>query len=1793
MRIVIDLQACQNGSRDRGIGRYALAIAKALIRLGRGHDYRIVLSDAFPDTILDVRRALEGVLPQEHILIFSLPDRTSSTDPDNSWRTRAAEILRGHFINGLSPDLLFVPSLFEGYWDRTVVSVEPAPYPVAVTLHDLIPLEYPHQHLPGENDRAGYLHKIANVRQADLLIAISDFVAGEATTRLGIAPDRVVSTPSGVDNWFRIAAPGTIDRAELMRRYGISRPFVLNTSPLEFRKNIEGLVAGFASMRADIRARHQLVIVGKMSAHGYRHVAALAAAEGLAEDAVLLAGFVPDEDLVALYNECELFAFASLSEGFGLPVLEAMACGAPVVGSSTTSIPEVIGRDDLLFDPLDASAMGRAMERVLADPALQAELRAYGPARAATFSWEKAATAVLAAFERSHADRGARFGSSPPVRSATGRLRIALVASTMAPQHYLADRAIALATALAERHEVIVICQESAADDQWVRGAFETRDPAWLDTHAASFDHIVYSADPTAGDHFIEIMAEHPGMLVLHEPLGRPPAALPIDGRLPLGLQRALFATRGYAGLIDALAGNIPPMQVHAMASEQLRKHATVTLGKSSEAGAEPFMPPLVRSAVAAAMFRAEQDIPAGVPLVAGFATDEEAAAPLVQAFRSSRAAQEANGYMVLYVAAERPRAATDPAGRMFGNVVRLDTLDTVYRGLASAADISVLAAGLPASFRIGIVQDAARCGQAPAWTATAGAIDIFALGAAIDAGHTIATRNAVRSTDPIQLPAPLPADLVDRIEGALRVPRSGIATDRHALVAALPAVVRGVRPDSGDLAAFAVAMARNEAHHRSPATYCDISAFAAPGATRRLDPLSREFLQTVLHRGGRGMRAVYADGARFIEANHYLHKLIGLEAASVPDRSVDIRPGDRVIGFDILASFQSPSFPALQNAVEQGGAIGYAVAALAARDRGDLLAEISDLALAWTQGRPASTNSHVTPPDAIAFRPAGSEARPAAATVERLIGAAIPVDILAVDGQMLRLADTGVPEPAFVPETLPEAAKAAAERLAIASAQPVRLRPGLPADLRYVITGHLLGSYSLAIINRNLARTLEQAHPGKVRYLPVETVPIDHTEGVPMAEKAQMIELSARPALAGGNEIVISNHYPVLLPEGDYRLALALFFWEESHVPAKTVRLLARGFDGIISPTQVVTHALIDSGLNIPVATIGQPADLTPYTALAASRRPRKGVATFLHVSSSFRRKGVDVLLAAWARAFTSTDDVRLVIKTFPNPHNDVEQQVAALSAANPQLATIEIVNRDALAEEMPDFYAAADVMVLPSRGEGYNLPALEAMAAGLPLIVTGHGGHRDFCGPGEARMIAYRFARSESHVGGSHSLWVEPDVDDLARALREQIDPAEAPAIEARRRQAIVAAAEESDPDAWLRRQAAMISDLLTKPNGGPPRTAWVSTWDVQCGIAQYSSYLLGGMSEAARARTIVLCDERTVPQRGADMVHDPVWVVGQAPKADVLAEAVERHDVEAVVIQHQDGLISWNEIGRIGSHPGFADKVTIAVLHNARNLHRVGGDELPMILAGLAAMSRVLVHNLSDINFLLSLGVSRNVALLPHGAFASPVVPWPRGLDRDDDPVIGCHGFFFRHKGIDKLIRAAAILRREWPGLRLRLVNARFPGSEHDAIIAECQQLAAELGMADAIEWHLDFLPVARINELLAGCDMLVLPYDESDDSASGAVRVSLSSMVPIVATRVQIFAELGDAVAWADDNDPDVLAATIAPLLRSPAKRRAVQAGMHEWLTAHDWQRVAGTLEGMIEGLVRQKRLGWDK
>ena len=766
---------------------------------------------------------------------------------------------------------------------------------------------------------------------------------------------------------------------------------------------------------------------------------------------------------------------------------------------------------------------------------------------------------------------------------------------------------------------------------------------------------------------------------------------------------------------------------------------------------------------------------------------------------------------------------------------------------------------------------------------------------------------------------------------------------------------------------------------------------------------------------------------------------------------------------------------------------------------------------------------------------------------------------------------------------------------LAAGAAAPPRDTARLPMadNLRMAITGHINGSYSLATVNRTMALTLEAQSPGTVRIVPWENGPSTDFSQVPAPHLRQTAALAARAPPPTGPEIVISQHYPIHLPEHRGDAAFAMFFWEELLIPPKTIAAIDGGFDGILAPAASVAKALVDSGVSIPVRTIGYAPELEPFYRLADERRNAPpadaGVFTFLHVSSCFPRKGVDVLLAAYARAFRQADRVRLVIKGFPNPHNDVPEQIEKLRAQDAGIADIVMINGDRDVDGMLDLYRGADAMVLPTRGEGFNLPATEAMAAGIPLIVTGHGGHVDFCTPAEARYIDFSFAASLSHLAVPGSVWVEPDQADLAAALRELFDDRAAGggASAARARRAETAVRHRLAPQDWVGRVRKAALDTLTAPAVPPMRVAWVSTWDVKCGIAEYSRFLLDHFARPEGGRiesTLILCDLRTPPSNHDVFRIQPVWETLRSDSMDELARAIMAEDCDAVVIQHQPGLIAWPDLARLLSDRRVRRKITVVTLHAAMRLLDCPDDERQAVIAALGQVSRILVHRVVDLDLLKSLGLTRNVTLFPQGApTRAAAAALPRALGPGDAPVICCYGFFLPGKGIPRLIKAVAQLRRAWPGLKLKLVNSEYPSPQSTEEIARCRLLAASLDLEEAIEWDTAFHPHDESLRRLNGCDLLVLPYDESKESSSAALRSALSSGMVVAVTPIAIFAEAGAAVHRFADLEVASMAAGIDMLLRDPAARTRYQAAAAAWLAERAWDVLARRMSGMLGGL----------
>jgi len=560
MRIVLDLQACQASSMHRGIGRYSIALALSMARNSAGHDLRIVLNEAFPDSVATLRQAFAGLLPPSHITTFATPRPAAEADPGNAWRTRAAERIREHHLASLRPDIVHVASLFEGLSDSSVASVlhGEGRFDTAVTLYDLIPLLRQERYLSDPNIARWYFRKLQSLKNAQLLLAISSSAREEALGALQLAPDSVVNISSAIDDIFRPRQLAPQERLELLRRYGLTRPYIMYTGGIDYRKNIEGLIEAYAQLPGELRRQYQLAIVCSVHEPDRLRLQRLAAKLKLADDDLVLTGFVSDDDLVSLYNCTALFVFPSLHEGFGLPALEAMACGAPVIGSNTSSIPEVIGRADALFDPSDTGAISAAMAQVLNDPQRQAELRAHGLRQATCFSWDASAKRAIDAFEEQYARSLAQHRRAVAMAANTPRPRprLAFVSPLPPERSGIAAYSADLLPELAKFYDIDLILAQDSLDDPWACNNFPQRSVAWFAAHAHEFDHIVYQfGNSSFHTHMFELLERHPGVVVLHDFFlsGILNHAEP-QHKLPNHYCRSLYLSHGYGALAEEAA---------------------------------------------------------------------------------------------------------------------------------------------------------------------------------------------------------------------------------------------------------------------------------------------------------------------------------------------------------------------------------------------------------------------------------------------------------------------------------------------------------------------------------------------------------------------------------------------------------------------------------------------------------------------------------------------------------------------------------------------------------------------------------------------------------------------------------------------------------------------------------------------------------------------------------------------------------------------------------------------------------------------------------------------------------------------------------------------------------------------------------------------------------------------------------------------------------------------------------------------------------------------------------------
>jgi len=376
MRIILDVtRNCLDGTEKAGVYWYIYHLALRLLSLGDGHDFVLFANFLKGRHLAECRKFLSQFNgARMETKISRIPPQVF-----RDWLV-PIELAAGKFdiFHGLD-DL--VPRVSRG---KSVV-----------TIHDMAYMRTPDSLRP-EWVEFKKRHTTRSARQADKIVTVSEFSKKDICTYLEVAEEKVAVIYHGISPIYRMLE----DRdavARTLQKHGIEGPYILFVGTFQPNKNVERLIEIFGSIKRDHRIPHRLVLVG---ARGwffntiFRKIAQLNL-----EESIKCMGYIPQEDMPSFYNGADLFVLPSLLEGFGIPVIEAMACGIPVVTSNACSLPEIVGDAGLLFEPTNREEMKKALLAVLSDNALSQALRERSLKRAHEFSWETAATKTMEVYK--------------------------------------------------------------------------------------------------------------------------------------------------------------------------------------------------------------------------------------------------------------------------------------------------------------------------------------------------------------------------------------------------------------------------------------------------------------------------------------------------------------------------------------------------------------------------------------------------------------------------------------------------------------------------------------------------------------------------------------------------------------------------------------------------------------------------------------------------------------------------------------------------------------------------------------------------------------------------------------------------------------------------------------------------------------------------------------------------------------------------------------------------------------------------------------------------------------------------------------------------------------------------------------------------------------------------------------------------------------------------------------------------------------------------------------------------
>lgn len=386
MRVVVDMQGAQTTfSGGRGVGRYTREMVKALIRACKDTDeVFLALNGTFAEACEKLIGEFEGYIPRSRIKVWQWYPVSEPSCVTGVSKITPIELYREWFLQQFHADIIWSPNFQEGFFDYNVACTAgliEGKSRVCTTLHDVIPLIYKKDYLDGSDSKEWYYEKLRQTVRCDFILTVSKFSKQKMTELLKIPEENVYVVYEG-------ANPEIFYRED--DRYDPARKekIILYVGGADQHKNIRNLIRAYALLPDQLKRTYKLAFAGGEPERKKYQLLRVAAKCGVKKSSLIFYGYVSDDDLRNLFQTCAVFVLPSYSEGFGLPVIEAMECAAPVITARAASLPEIVGDERFMFDPFRPGDIADKICKILTDEAFAREAVLNGCRRAELFSWQ-------------------------------------------------------------------------------------------------------------------------------------------------------------------------------------------------------------------------------------------------------------------------------------------------------------------------------------------------------------------------------------------------------------------------------------------------------------------------------------------------------------------------------------------------------------------------------------------------------------------------------------------------------------------------------------------------------------------------------------------------------------------------------------------------------------------------------------------------------------------------------------------------------------------------------------------------------------------------------------------------------------------------------------------------------------------------------------------------------------------------------------------------------------------------------------------------------------------------------------------------------------------------------------------------------------------------------------------------------------------------------------------------------------------------------------------------------------